>query len=164
MNERRTDEQVDRKTYYDVGHGLQVIDIIESRGLSFHLGNVLKYIMRSPLSGERLVDLQKARWYLDRAIGRAEPGPTTERTECVLRDVAVERQHQEHLKLAGKFRFTCADRGLSDPERLAILAEEFGEVARDVVERGEGLRRELIQIAAVCVAWIERLDAGEVAP
>lgn len=46
----------------------------------------------------------------------------------------------------------------SDERWLAILAEEFGEVAKDVVERRPGLRTELIQTAAVCVAWIECLD------
>lgn len=45
--------------------------------------------------------------------------------------------------------------------RLAILAEEFGEYAREVCEhRGQRAREELIQIAAVAVANIERIDAG----
>ena len=43
----------------------------------------------------------------------------------------------------------------------AILAEEFGEAAKEVLETGAmngKLRYELIQCAAVCVAWIEALD------
>jgi hypothetical protein len=32
------------------------------------LGNVVKYITRSDLKGNKLEDLQKAQWYLNRAI------------------------------------------------------------------------------------------------
>ena len=42
--------------------------------------------------------------------------------------------------------------------RLAVLAEECGEVARSVLERDEvNLRTELVQVAAVAVAWLESL-------
>lgn len=48
---------------------------------------------------------------------------------------------------------------------LAILSEEFGEFARDVVEREfeegrytDNMRNELIQVAAVAIAAIEDLD------
>lgn len=38
----------------------------------------------------------------------------------------------------------------------AILAEEAGEVAKAVLERDDrGLEFELVQVAAVCVAWLE---------
>lgn len=40
-----------------------------------------------------------------------------------------ERFRQEQLKESGRFKFTCADKEISDFEKLAILAEEFGEVA-----------------------------------
>ena len=49
-------------------------------------------------------------------------------------------------------------------EWLAILAEEFGEVSKEVNEfhfrhhREKELRAELLQTAAVCVAMIESLD------
>jgi len=39
---------------------------------------------------------------------------------------------------------------------LAILTEELGEVARDLQERRD-LRPELVQVAAVAVAWLEAL-------
>lgn len=47
-----------------------------------------------------------------------------------------------------------------DNERwLAILAEEFGEIAKEVVEGDEEQQLpELIQLAAVAVAWIECID------
>lgn len=41
-----------------------------------------------------------------------------------------------------------------DERWLAILAEEFGEVAQNVVE-GESPATELLHVAAVCVAWVE---------
>ena len=41
-----------------------------------------------------------------------------------------------------------------------ILGEEVGEVHRSVLERGRPDRIELVQLAAVAVAWIESLDAG----
>lgn len=46
------------------------------------------------------------------------------------------------------------------PDRwCVILAEEFGEAARAVYESDpEALREELVQVAAVAVAWIEDLD------
>ena len=35
-------------------------------GLNFHLGNVVKYILRSEHKGNELEDLEKAAWYLNR--------------------------------------------------------------------------------------------------
>ena len=91
-------------------------------------------------------------------------------TGIVLGDVARERLRQEEMKLAGRFMFTCAEEGLTNAEKLAVLVEEVGEVARDVlnqedrhlcthyvVSTPEKLREELIQVAAVAVAWAEAL-------
>ncbi len=46
------------------------------------------------------------------------------------------------------------------PEKwLSILAEEVGEAAKEIVEdKPHLLRGELVQIATVCVAWLEQLD------
>jgi hypothetical protein len=62
---------------------------------------------------------------------------------------------------------SCADpdMGGGDMTRVAVLAEEFGEVANAALETAYGadtdahLRKELIEVAAVCVAWIEAIDA-----
>lgn len=81
---------------------------------------------------------------------------------AALRDVGLERFRQEGLRVAGKFAHTCADAtAMIDTERFAVLGEEFGEVAREVVEHGDDreLRKELVQVAAVAVAWIEAIDA-----
>jgi len=99
-----------------------------------------------------------------------------------------ERVRQEELKDLGKFLWTCADneitivtdggssmsRLVTDAEKLVVLGEEFGEVAKEVMENIIGLdmqesaananagklklRKELIQVAAVCVAWVESID------
>lgn len=51
------------------GHyeGDLVMRIIEKFSLGFRLGNVVKYILRHGKKAG-LVDLKKARWYLDREI------------------------------------------------------------------------------------------------
>lgn len=59
--------------HYTFG-AIEVIDAIEAWELGFHLGNVVKYVARAAHKGQQLADLQKARWYLDREIGRLE-GP-----------------------------------------------------------------------------------------
>jgi hypothetical protein len=113
----------------------------------------------------------------------------------VLQEVYRERTRQEDLKAKGKFLWSCSDtkvrvdanglsvRVITNPEKLAVLAEEFGEVSREVTEqiialdkarvendgdvdrrlgetlrvRNKKLKEELIQVAAVAVAWAESL-------
>lgn len=53
--------------HYKLGD-VQPVDIAEH--LSFNAGNIIKYVSRSGRKGDALEDLQKARWYLDREIGR----------------------------------------------------------------------------------------------
>ncbi len=48
----------------------ETIKVIEAWGLDFHLGNAVKYISRAGKKGDRLTDLEKAAWYLARAIQR----------------------------------------------------------------------------------------------
>ena len=53
----------------------------------------------------------------------------------------------------------CSSKGVPDPVKAAVLAEECGEVARAMLDADiEALRRELIQVAAVAVAWWESLQ------
>jgi len=47
---------------------IEVIDFIEDQQLPYHLGNVIKYVARAGHKGDKLEDLKKARWYLDRYI------------------------------------------------------------------------------------------------
>lgn len=59
--------------YYQDG-GIQTIDYIEAKQLNFHLGNAIKYISRAGKKGNKLEDLLKAQWYLNREIERASNG------------------------------------------------------------------------------------------
>ena len=63
-------DPVHHPAHYKVG-GVETIDFIEAKGLGYHLGNVVKYVTRADYKGNRKQDLEKARWYLDRAIERA---------------------------------------------------------------------------------------------
>ena len=47
---------------------IEVIDVIEAYNLNFRLGNVIKYILRSDLKGNKKQDLEKALWYLEREV------------------------------------------------------------------------------------------------
>ena len=55
--------------HYRTG-GIETIDFIEAKDLNYRLGNVVKYVSRAgkKLDSDPLVDLKKARWYLDREI------------------------------------------------------------------------------------------------
>lgn len=63
--------QVDHPSHYNSG-SIEVIDIIEDQipGTGFHLGNAIKYICRAGKKAgvDPVTDLEKARWYLNRAI------------------------------------------------------------------------------------------------
>ena len=63
----KTSNAIDHPSHYNRGK-IEVINFIEDQGLSFHLGNVIKYIARAGSKGDKLEDLKKARWYLDRYI------------------------------------------------------------------------------------------------
>jgi len=69
--EHPTDTHSKSSTHYS-RYNPQPIEAIEGWGLGFHLGNVLKYILRAPHKGTELRDLKKARWYLDRWIAIRE--------------------------------------------------------------------------------------------
>jgi hypothetical protein len=61
-------DMVNAPPHYKTESGLEAIDVIEAFGLGFNLGNAAKYILRAGKKGDRLEDLRKARWYLDREI------------------------------------------------------------------------------------------------
>jgi hypothetical protein len=59
------------RAYYVRG-GIEAIDVVDAWGLGFELGNVVKYLARAGHKHpDRLEDLKKARWYLDREIARS---------------------------------------------------------------------------------------------
>lgn len=67
------DAIVDNPAHYTVG-GISTYDFIRAKGLSYELGNVVKYVSRADYKGDPLRDLQKARWYLNAAIKQLGEG------------------------------------------------------------------------------------------
>lgn len=81
--------------------------------------------------------------------------------------IAQERSRQRELFRKGKHQFRVCSPIISDGLKLAVLTEEVGEVAKEVNEnahrastprRREKMETELVQVAAVAVAWIEALE------
>ena len=60
-------DPVNHPAHYTTG-GVETIDFIEAKGLGYNLGNVIKYITRADHKGNRVEDLRKAKWYLEREI------------------------------------------------------------------------------------------------
>jgi len=86
-------------------------------------------------------------------------------------DILKEYERQKELKAAGKFLFTCEDTpGLTPSQKCTVLFEEAGEVARAVLNLNKlthdnlpdiaivHLRTELIQVCAVCFAWLKGME------
>ncbi len=107
-------------------------------------------------------------------------------TEVALQAVKAERSRQELLKCEGRFEHTLADEdGYEDGLKLACILEEVAEVGKNLLAKAgkhndgdpsvEALYKELSQVAALSVAWMEFLlveidydesmephDAGEI--
>jgi hypothetical protein len=60
-------DSVNHPAHYKVG-GIETIDFIEAKKLNYRLGNVIKYLTRADHKGNKLEDLKKAQWYLEREI------------------------------------------------------------------------------------------------
>ena len=63
--------------------GVECIDITE--WFNFNIGNAVKYLWRSGIKSKEshLEDLKKAKWYIDREIGRIECRDAHERNSDV---------------------------------------------------------------------------------
>ena len=71
--EKPRKETVDHPEHYGGKENpYEVIKVIEAWRLGFNLGNCLKYLYRSDKKGNRLEDLKKALWYLNRETSRVE--------------------------------------------------------------------------------------------
>lgn len=60
-------DPVNHPYHYTTG-GIETIDFIEAKQLNYNLGNVVKYLTRADHKGNRIEDLRKAKWYLEREI------------------------------------------------------------------------------------------------
>ena len=65
------DERVNHPEHYTKG-GIEVHDFISAWRMDFDAGNVIKYVTRAPYKNNKLEDLKKARWYLNKLIEEAE--------------------------------------------------------------------------------------------
>ena len=92
---------------------------------------------------------------------------------AVFERIADERLRQQCLLAEGRFKYNTAQPTTGPFKKLAILVEEVGEVANaiDCLENGDKatdleirqarmshLREELVQVAAVAVAWLESME------
>lgn len=77
----------------------------------------------------------------------------------VLMDVASERARQEERHPDD----TCWELGKNPWAKVHVLGDEVNEVYKALHnnEPIANLRAELIQVAAVCVAWVQALDRAE---
>lgn len=72
-NEEKAEDEIDmvnNPQHYQ--HGIEPIEYIESHDLSFNLGNVIKYVSRAPYKGTELLDLKKAKYFIEREIKKHE--------------------------------------------------------------------------------------------
>lgn len=97
----------------------------------------------------------------------ADRNPFYELPRPVLERIWFERLRQKDLFRAGKIGFDCASPVVSDDRKLRALTEELGEVAQEIdqIESGDNkkqarirLKTELVQVAAVAIAWLEALE------
>jgi hypothetical protein len=91
-------------------------------------------------------------------IAWLEDGDSQEERVKIFTLIDFERDHQD--KKWG------ADRNLPDSMWLNILVEELGEVAGAIMDCSqEARRKELVQVAAVAVAWLEMVgNLGQIQP
>lgn len=62
-------DPVNHPDHYNQIPGIECIDVTQH--FTFCLGNVVKYVWRAEFAGNRLEDLLKARWYLEKEIDHA---------------------------------------------------------------------------------------------
>lgn len=67
--------------------GVECIDLVER--LPFCPGNAIKYLWRADLKGDRLTDLKKALWYVERVEASGWPPVWWDRRTAALTDRAM---------------------------------------------------------------------------
>ena len=60
-------DNVTNPAHYNHGK-IEVIDFIEDQKFNYHLGNAVKYISRAGKKSNKVEDLKKAIWYIEREI------------------------------------------------------------------------------------------------
>lgn len=88
------EDVVNHPSHYTQGT-LEVIDAIEGMGLPYHEGNIVKYVARWRHKAG-VVDLKKARWYLNRLIDAEEAKQVAELTAKVAERTSPLQFHCDH--------------------------------------------------------------------
>ena len=65
-----SESKVNHPSHYN--KGIETIDYIESWNMDFNVGNVIKYVTRAGYKDNKLEDLEKAKWYIEREIENAK--------------------------------------------------------------------------------------------
>ena len=124
---------VDHPNHYQSESGLEVIDVIKSftSELSgeeaFCIGNAIKYICRySKKNG--VEDLEKAKWYIDRAISVRSERLTTIKKNLNAIYGAENVQKMECDYNIGRFVFSSRDDALDVLKKLQSIVHERGYV------------------------------------
>ena len=72
---------INNPSHYTEGRKHEPIDVTNDWGLNFNLGNVVKYISRAGRKDDKLIDLQKAAFYLQYEIKSLQGGKKEEHTQ-----------------------------------------------------------------------------------
>ncbi len=86
--------------------------------------------------------------------------------KSILEAIWIERLRQKDLLRQGKIEFDCASPTTDPLRKLAVVTEEHGEVAKEILEANnytkaesrKRLKAELTQLVAVGIAWLESLE------
>lgn len=81
-------DMVNHPAHYTYGK-YECADVIEDWGLSWQLGNALKYICRCGHKSDDVEDLEKAVWYINREIERRTGKKEDEPTQYTFEDYSV---------------------------------------------------------------------------
>lgn len=68
---RKPKEAVNNPEHYNMG-SFEVLDVINDWELNFNLGNVIKYVARCNYKGDKITDLRKAIFYIEKEIENEE--------------------------------------------------------------------------------------------
>lgn len=71
VSKKSKPDMINHPNHYTHGP-IEVIEVIEGFKLNYHLGTVIKYLLRAGHKNDALEDIKKARWFLDREIKRRE--------------------------------------------------------------------------------------------
>ena len=98
-----------RPPYYGgADNPYEIVRVIKELGLNFQTGNALKYIARAGKKSDRLEDLEKAKWYLERSIEKLKG----QREEVKKQDIKLSDVVNNMIPF--KYSYTCDDCKMPD--------------------------------------------------